>query len=228
MVHSTRHSVALLANAMTPEERAKSELEQARYLASGHMPEYQTEPVVPAPTIKWRLGGKIVLNVYEGNRPVCQCHNEADARRIVAAVNANAAPGPTQEQAARPAWLDSCARGQGLWLSDTRELARYALHLEREQAALKTEISEALLSGERAEERDHEREEALMAHVADLEREQAESAACFGALSREKDLYVERIEALEAALREAYDAACPCHACSIVRTVIRKALGGAR
>lgn len=36
---------------------------------------------------RWRVGGKIPLNVYEGDRPVCQCHNEDDARRIVDAMN---------------------------------------------------------------------------------------------------------------------------------------------
>lgn len=35
----------------------------------------------------WSVGSKIPLNVYEGARPVCQCHNEDDARRIVAAMN---------------------------------------------------------------------------------------------------------------------------------------------
>jgi hypothetical protein len=36
--------------------------------------------------MKWRQGSKVKLNVYEGNRPVCQCHSEEDAARIVAAV----------------------------------------------------------------------------------------------------------------------------------------------
>lgn len=33
----------------------------------------------------WRVGNKVPLNVYEGDRPVCQCHNAEDAQRIVAA-----------------------------------------------------------------------------------------------------------------------------------------------
>jgi len=41
----------------------------------------------------WRVGSKIPLNVYEGDRPVCQCHSEEDARRIVAAMNASAGEG---------------------------------------------------------------------------------------------------------------------------------------
>lgn len=35
----------------------------------------------------WRLGSHMPINVYEGDRPICQCHNAADADRIVEAVN---------------------------------------------------------------------------------------------------------------------------------------------
>lgn len=35
----------------------------------------------------WRVGPQTRINVYEGDRPVCQCHNEEDAQRIVDAVN---------------------------------------------------------------------------------------------------------------------------------------------
>lgn len=35
----------------------------------------------------WRVGSKVPLNVYEGDRPVCQCHTAEDARRIVSAMN---------------------------------------------------------------------------------------------------------------------------------------------
>ena len=37
--------------------------------------------------MKWRVGTKIKLNVYEGKRPVCQCHNKRDAKRIVDSMN---------------------------------------------------------------------------------------------------------------------------------------------
>jgi hypothetical protein len=40
----------------------------------------------------WRVGRKIPLNIYDGDRPVCQCHSEEDARRIVAAVNTQPQP----------------------------------------------------------------------------------------------------------------------------------------
>lgn len=36
----------------------------------------------------WRRGRSVPLNVYEGDRPVCQCHNQVDALRIVQALNA--------------------------------------------------------------------------------------------------------------------------------------------
>lgn len=36
---------------------------------------------------KWRTGSKVPINVYDGDRPVCQCHNPEDAARIVAALN---------------------------------------------------------------------------------------------------------------------------------------------
>ncbi len=36
----------------------------------------------------WRVGSKVPLNVYEGDRPVCQCHTEKDAARLVKAMNA--------------------------------------------------------------------------------------------------------------------------------------------
>lgn len=38
----------------------------------------------------WRVGSKVPINVYEGDRPVCQCHTAIDAKRIVDAVNAAA------------------------------------------------------------------------------------------------------------------------------------------
>jgi hypothetical protein len=38
--------------------------------------------------LKWRVGSKVPINVYEGETPVCQCQTVEYARRIVAAVNA--------------------------------------------------------------------------------------------------------------------------------------------
>lgn len=35
----------------------------------------------------WRVGRKIPLNVYEGDRPVCQCHTEEEAMEICIAMN---------------------------------------------------------------------------------------------------------------------------------------------
>lgn len=35
----------------------------------------------------WRVGGKIPLNVYEGDAPMFQCHTPEDATRIVEQLN---------------------------------------------------------------------------------------------------------------------------------------------
>lgn len=35
----------------------------------------------------WRQGTQVPINVYDGDRPVCQCHNEEDAKLICLAVN---------------------------------------------------------------------------------------------------------------------------------------------
>jgi hypothetical protein len=36
---------------------------------------------------RWRVGRKVPINVYEGDRPVCQCQTPEYAARIVAAMN---------------------------------------------------------------------------------------------------------------------------------------------
>jgi hypothetical protein len=37
----------------------------------------------------WRVGRKVPINIYEGDRAVCQCHTPEDAYRIVKAMNAS-------------------------------------------------------------------------------------------------------------------------------------------
>ena len=37
--------------------------------------------------MSWRVGKTVTLNVYENDRPVCQCHNAEDAANLVAAMN---------------------------------------------------------------------------------------------------------------------------------------------
>ena len=37
--------------------------------------------------VAWRVGSKVPLNVYDGERSVCQCHSAEDAALIVKAVN---------------------------------------------------------------------------------------------------------------------------------------------
>lgn len=36
---------------------------------------------------QWRIGRKVPINIYDGDRPVCQCHTVEDAKRIVRGVN---------------------------------------------------------------------------------------------------------------------------------------------
>src|SRR5438067_1415100 len=35
----------------------------------------------------WRVGKSYPINVYEDDRPICQCHTAVDAQRLVAAMN---------------------------------------------------------------------------------------------------------------------------------------------
>lgn len=37
--------------------------------------------------LPWRIGKKVPINVYDGDRPVCQCQTAEDAKLIVIAVN---------------------------------------------------------------------------------------------------------------------------------------------
>jgi len=36
---------------------------------------------------RWRVGRKVPLNVYEGNKPMFQCHTPEDAARVVFLLN---------------------------------------------------------------------------------------------------------------------------------------------
>jgi hypothetical protein len=62
--------------------------------SSHAVPERNAGSVSSAQTLadgyRFKFGPKFrqdTLNVYEGDRAVCQCHNERDARLIVAAMN---------------------------------------------------------------------------------------------------------------------------------------------
>ena len=51
-------------------------------------PKSESPSVAKGGAETWRVGLKVPLNIYEGDRPVCQCHQPEDAERIVAAMNA--------------------------------------------------------------------------------------------------------------------------------------------
>jgi hypothetical protein len=57
----------------------------------------------------WRVGNKVPINVYEDDRPVCQCHNEIDAKAIVDAMNGESAIRELIAQAEQKGWTD-CLR----------------------------------------------------------------------------------------------------------------------
>jgi len=42
---------------------------------------------VAADSKLWRIGRNVPINVYDGDRPVCQCQTALDAKLIVEAVN---------------------------------------------------------------------------------------------------------------------------------------------
>lgn len=51
---------------------------------------------------RYRTGTKIKLNVYDGDRPMCQCHCEPDAVAIVLALNCLANTGMAPDEANAP------------------------------------------------------------------------------------------------------------------------------
>ena len=55
--------------------------------SNGNCTEHRGRPSAGEWAEAWRVGSKVPINVYEGDRPVCQCHTASDARRIVAAMN---------------------------------------------------------------------------------------------------------------------------------------------
>lgn len=49
--------------------------------------EIAASQIEPSPSGPWRVGGKVPLNVYEGDKPMFQCHTPEDAARIVDKLN---------------------------------------------------------------------------------------------------------------------------------------------
>lgn len=77
----------LLKLPATIDERAARELRALAVIAKAEAPQTtQAQPETPAGSNageQWRVGGKVPLNVYEGDRPMFQCHTPEDAARIV-------------------------------------------------------------------------------------------------------------------------------------------------
>jgi hypothetical protein len=99
----------------------------------------------------WRVGTKVPLNVYEGDRPVCQCHSVEDAASIVEAMNRSPVKQdgvPSDEEI--DAWVKvhefQCgARGPYVINSDTAEEFVTQVR-DRTQAAKDEEMHSVLVS----------------------------------------------------------------------------------
>ncbi len=74
-------------------------------------------------SLTWRIGGKVPLNVYEGDRPMFQCHTPEDAARIVALLNlAQIRKTPLTMNTEQEAELGRIANGQFTGIADGRVL----------------------------------------------------------------------------------------------------------
>lgn len=80
------------------------------------MPDLNTDA-----SARWRVGSKVPLNVYEGDRPVCQCHTPKDAQRIVDAMNV-----PQPERGSNP--IRSKIRAHALKHPFTCEACQHGSH----------------------------------------------------------------------------------------------------
>lgn len=91
---------------------------------------------------RWRVGRKVSLNIYDGNRPVCQCHDAEDAARIVVAVNAN--PGPNAVEKARSTVIGIAQEwALGMTKRGVAPKARQMLSKSLIAAVLALEVAEA-------------------------------------------------------------------------------------
>jgi hypothetical protein len=101
----------------------------------------------------WRVGSKIPINVYDGDRPVCQCQTALDARKIVCAVNKYL---EGHEALAIYAWVGADEHGsgkvglkQGIVPAGTIPLVAMNYHLDR-LAKLKPQMeAQAAASGKK-------------------------------------------------------------------------------
>jgi len=56
--------------------------------------------------MSWRVGSRVPINVYDGDRPVCQCQTAIDAKMIVAAINEPNQKVILELEAERDRWND--------------------------------------------------------------------------------------------------------------------------
>lgn len=73
--------------AMAKQLRAHADELEAREKAGVDAPVEGNAVEIAKKLGMWRVGSQVPINVYDGERPVCQCHTAEDARRIVSAIN---------------------------------------------------------------------------------------------------------------------------------------------
>jgi hypothetical protein len=62
-------------------------MEKRRRRGAGAVRKQEFTKQTAQAVMSWRVGHKVPINVYEGDRPVCQCHTAEDAGAIVQGMN---------------------------------------------------------------------------------------------------------------------------------------------
>jgi hypothetical protein len=115
---------------------------------------------------EFRVGGKVPLNVYEGDRPVFQCHTPEDAARFVELLNAARELRELGSQLAE-------AQKQGERLEECyltyrdKTIPEYVAELERTHAAERDKLAQELAEAQRERDWDAGRIEELRAQVSE-------------------------------------------------------------
>lgn len=101
---------------------------------------------------EWRVGGKVPLNVYQGDRPMFQCHTPEDAAMVVAKLNSHDAQAQRiaeleqgRDEALKIAELIKRQRNAGLRRAEAAEDQKSRRLLEALPAERAEEIADAFL-----------------------------------------------------------------------------------
>jgi hypothetical protein len=85
-----KEAVLFLLDQLSQPWERPAQAHEAEKLQKAILRAYAETPVKPSKpaTPRYRVGRKVPLNIYDGDRPVCQTHDPEDAALIVAALNA--------------------------------------------------------------------------------------------------------------------------------------------